>query len=82
MTKWNIVKTLILVGLLLFLQVRGILWLSGGSLLLGGLVSSLKCYYYHRPVLGSAFWAAVLSLSLFLLGLFLPNVRLWQLLYI
>ena len=82
MTKWNVCSLLILFGFLLFLRVRGILWLASGILLLSGLVFSLKCYRSSRPVMSAAIWTAALSGALFLLGVFLPNIRLWELLYI
>lgn len=82
MTKWNVMTTLILIGFLLFLRVRGILWLCGGLMLLGGLIFSLKCYRRRGSVMGAAIWTVVLASVLFLLGAFLPNIRLWELLYI
>lgn len=82
MTKWNVCSILILLGFLLFVRVRGILWLASGILLLSGLIFSLRCYRTSRPVMGAALWSAVLSSVLFLLGVFLPNIRLWELLYI
>lgn len=82
MSTWNICSTLLLLVLALFLRVRGILWIAAGAMLLGGLIFSLNCYRQSRPVLGAFLWTAALCSVLFLLGMFVPNVRLWQLLYI
>lgn len=82
MSTWNVCSTLILLVLALLLRIRGILWAAAGVLLLGGLIFSLKCYRQCRPVLGAFLWTAVLCSILFVLGLYVPDIRLWQLLYI
>lgn len=82
MTKGSIISFLLIISLLLFARVQGFLWMAAGALLLGGLVFSLRCYTNSRPVLGAVLWTVSLSSALFLLGLYLPDVRFWELLYI
>lgn len=82
MTKGSILSFILIISLLLFARIQGFLWVAAGALLLGGLIFSLRCYTNSRPVLGAVLWTVGLSSALFLLGLSLPDVRFWELLYI
>ena len=82
MGRWNVGTILILFTLTLFLRIRGLLWAAAVVLLLGGLIFSLRCYQQSRPVLGAFAWTLILCGALFLLGAFVPNIRVWELLYI
>ena len=82
MSRWNIFTFLAMLLLAMFLRIQGIMWAASGGMLLGGLIFSLRCYRQSRPVLGAFLWTAVLSAARFLLGMFVPNIRVWELLYI
>lgn len=82
MTRRTIIVTLILAVMMLGVRIRGLLLLAAGALVLGGLVFSLRCYRQARPVFGALVWTMVLSCVLLVLSVFVPNIRLWQLLYL
>ena len=82
MARAKIFAFLSLTVLLLSMRIQGLLLLSSGCMFLGGLIFSLRCYRPSRPVLGAFLWTVVLSLTLFLLSLYVPNIRVWELLYL
>ena len=82
MTKWSFFVAIVFFSLLLFLRLRAVLWVFSGCLLVGGLIFSLRCYVRSRPVSGAVAWTAILSIILFLLGVYLPDIRIWELLYL
>lgn len=82
MTRWTVFVTMMMTGLLLGMRIQGILLLAGSFLLLGGLIFSLRCYRHSRPVFGALLWSGLLSCVLFAAAFFVPNIRLWELLYL
>ena len=82
MTRWTVFMTMMMTGLVLGMRIRGALLLAGGLLLLGGLIFSLRCYRQSRPVFGALLWSSILSCILFLMTFFVPNIRMWELLYL
>lgn len=82
MTRRTVIVALMVFALLLGVRIRGLLLLAAGGMLLGGLIFSLRCYRQARPVFGALVWTVVLSCVLLILGIFVPNIRLWELLYI
>lgn len=82
MTRRTVIIALMVFALLLGVRIRGLLLLAAGGMLLGGLIFSLRCYRQARPVFGALVWTVVLSCVLLILGIFVPNIRLWELLYI
>lgn len=81
MTMWHFLKVLIVIGLTLFVRVRGLVWLVGAGLLLSGLASSIRCAVRGGGIVTTAAWSLLLAAGLFVLGLFLPNIRMLELLY-
>ena len=81
MTRWTVL-IMMMTGLVLGMRIRGALILSAGFLLLGGLVFSLRCYRRSRPVFGALIWTGVLSGILLLTAFFVPDIRVWELLYL
>ena len=82
MARIKISVVVFLTVMLLGMRIQGMLLIASGCMVLGGLIFSLRCYRQCRPVLGAFLWTIVLSFSLFLLGLYVPDVRVWELLYI
>ena len=74
--------TMLVTAMVLGMRIRGALLLAGGLLLLGGLIFSLRCYRHSRPVFGALLWSSMLSCVLFLMTFFVPNIRMWELLYL
>lgn len=81
MTRWTVL-IMMMTGLVLGMRIRGALILSAGFLLLVGLVFSLRCYRRSRPVFGALIWTGVLSGILLLTAFFVPDIRVWELLYL
>ena len=69
-------------GLLLGMRIRGLLILAAGFLLVGGLFFSLRCYRHSRPVFGALLWSGIISCVLFLMTFLVPDIRMWELLYL
>lgn len=82
MTLWTVLVTMMIAGLVLWMRIRGALLLACGFLLLGGLIFSLRCYRQSRPVFGALLWTGIFSCVLFLAAFFVPNIRMWELLYL
>ena len=82
MTRWTVFVTMLMTGLVLGMRIRGARLLATGCLLLGGLIFSLRCYRRSRPVLGALLWTGILSCMLFATTFFVPDIRLWELLYL
>lgn len=82
MTRWTVFVTMLITGLVLGMRIRGALLLATGCLLLGGLIFSLRCYRRSRPVFGALLWTGILSCVLLAATFFVPDIRLWELLYL
>lgn len=82
MTRRTLFGTMTGAGLLLGMRIRGLLILAGGFLLLGGLFFSLRCYRHSRPVFGALLWTGIIACILFLMTCFVPDIRMWELLYL
>ena len=69
-------------GIVLKFEPLLMIGLATGCLLLGGLIFSLRCYRRSRPVFGALLWTGILSCVLLAATFFVPDIRLWELLYL
>lgn len=75
-------KYLLGLAMILFLKIPGLLWLLGAAVLFGGALFLARRVQQHRSVVPVAVWTAVVAGALFVLAWQLPDIRLFDLLYL